>query len=447
MSKKKHQLKIEDIIKIAKRKFSGLLQEFNKASLKQKVILFSSLFAVIVIIIGIVLTQQQKSVSTRATNRVGACTDDQKKCKVNQISKCLAGINQISCQSFTIDSLPEKRCVLGFHPVLGCESDDTCIGSIRGTNCEDINMDGIELEEKVCKINNPTYELLSGYLIYIQPNTCTNNQECRDWIKNQTEEGYYCDGSEDVDGNGTVNNDDLIFCTACTNSSPSPQPSTSPTPTLDPSASPTPRLSTSPTPTVDPSASPTPQLSTSPTPLVCTATCDNDQICASECGSEYKCSNSCQDYATCPDPDPGTCVRVETSCVKEGKLYSSEQDTEPIDHSCCEGLIPGKLSPDQQDGKLYCVKPESTNPPANRRCPLKIKGDADCNGKIDLVDFNEWRNEYRALVLNKKSTHTYNADGRGDVWDANFDGIIQAGTGYPTDLLDFNIWRENYRSR
>jgi hypothetical protein len=61
-----------------------------------------------------------------------------------------------------------------------------------------------------------------------------------------------------------------------------------------------------------------------------------------------------------------------------------------------------------------------------------------------LTDFNEWRVEYRALVTEDPASHTNDADGLADKWDANFDGQNNASTDYPVDLTDFNIWRSTY---
>jgi len=56
-------------------------------------------------------------------------------------------------------------------------------------------------------------------------------------------------------------------------------------------------------------------------------------------------------------------------------------------------------------------------------CPRKPEGDADCNGLIQLNDFETWRKEYLGTV---------------GTTDADFDGIGGA------TLADFQIWRTGY---
>lgn len=73
--------------------------------------------------------------------------------------------------------------------------------------------------------------------------------------------------------------------------------------------------------------------------------------------------------------------------------------------------------------------PTNPNQPAQTQtnlvtdsCPLKSKGDANCDGKIDILDFNIWREEF-TKALNTTSSD-FNNDGR-------------------VNTLDFNIWRDN----
>lgn len=57
-------------------------------------------------------------------------------------------------------------------------------------------------------------------------------------------------------------------------------------------------------------------------------------------------------------------------------------------------------------------------------CSKKSEGDADCDGKINSLDFDIWKNEFL-----KNETNTSAAD-------FNNDG--------KTDLIDFEIWRKNW---
>lgn len=71
----------------------------------------------------------------------------------------------------------------------------------------------------------------------------------------------------------------------------------------------------------------------------------------------------------------------------------------------------------------YCqvCKSEPTPSPTTV-CPLKNKGDANCDTKIDLLDFNLWRGAF--LTTSSKAT------------DFNNDTA--------SDLIDFNIWRDGF---
>jgi hypothetical protein len=75
--------------------------------------------------------------------------------------------------------------------------------------------------------------------------------------------------------------------------------------------------------------------------------------------------------------------------------------------------------------------PVPTNTPTNTPtytpipCPRKAEGDADCNGHIDLVDYEIWRKEY-FHELNTKTA------------DFNGDGVV--------DMIDYNIWLAHYPS-
>lgn len=65
----------------------------------------------------------------------------------------------------------------------------------------------------------------------------------------------------------------------------------------------------------------------------------------------------------------------------------------------------------------------SFSPTIPTQCPLKPKGDANCDGKVDLIDFEIWRKEYRGELTSKDA-------------DFNSDGKV--------DLIDFETWRRTY---
>lgn len=62
-----------------------------------------------------------------------------------------------------------------------------------------------------------------------------------------------------------------------------------------------------------------------------------------------------------------------------------------------------------------------TPTPTSGTCPLKPKGDSDCNGVIDLIDFEMWRKEAKREVSTQIS-------------DYNNDGVV--------DIVDFEVWRK-----
>lgn len=146
---------------------------------------------------------------------------------------------------------------------------------------------------------------------------------------------------------------------------------------------------------------------------ICIAECNTNQACEQACGSEFKCSNDCDVDMRCP--------ALMGTCIPKDIPTPSISITLPV-------------SPN----------PSLTLLPSEEFCVLKPLGDANCDDTIDLLDFNEWRVEYRALVTEKPDEHTSDIDGDGNKWDANFDSIVNNNTGYPSDLLDFSIWRDAY---
>lgn len=214
-------------------------------------------------------------------------------------------------------------------------------------------------------------------------------------------------------------------------------------------------------------------------PGLCIQQCHFDGECETACGSLFSCSNE------------GLCeIREEQQeCVPEGESLGPV--TQGNTKQCCPGLVPGGIEPGIVGHRGYCLKPEPSTPPScdgmlicksdqecasscgseyacqfgvsycqenepcptsetgfcfkkDTTCPLKSQGDANCDGDISLTDFNEWRVEFRALVNEEPDTHTKDADGDGNKWDANFDGKENANTKYPSDLTDFSIWRDTY---
>jgi hypothetical protein len=81
--------------------------------------------------------------------------------------------------------------------------------------------------------------------------------------------------------------------------------------------------------------------------------------------------------------------------------------------ACMDGIE------DPATGKMiFCDPPTGVN-----ICPIDVKGDANKDGKVDLVDFTIWKKEYLL-------------DGKPGMADFNKDGKV--------DLVDFTIWKSSY---
>lgn len=74
-------------------------------------------------------------------------------------------------------------------------------------------------------------------------------------------------------------------------------------------------------------------------------------------------------------------------------------------------------------GFTRVVENNSNNLTVSDSCPTFSKGDFDCNGIVDLIDFDIWNREYLNNTQTLKS-------------DVNGDG--------KASLYDYEIWRANY---
>lgn len=81
-------------------------------------------------------------------------------------------------------------------------------------------------------------------------------------------------------------------------------------------------------------------------------------------------------------------------------------------------------TPIQTPTQTITQAPVMTNTP-QPNCLLKFQGDSDCNGVIDLVDFEIWRKE---------------ATGSQNTKNANFNFAIDS----IVDIIDFEIWRKGF---
>lgn len=72
---------------------------------------------------------------------------------------------------------------------------------------------------------------------------------------------------------------------------------------------------------------------------------------------------------------------------------------------------------------VTATQPIQRTPTPVAGCTRKSQGDADCNGVIDLIDFEIWRREFGGLVSTRNA-------------DYNSDGFV--------NLIDFEIWRRPF---
>ena len=88
---------------------------------------------------------------------------------------------------------------------------------------------------------------------------------------------------------------------------------------------------------------------------------------------------------------------------------------------------------DENNNQLSQCVPHPTLPPVTctptptiSSCIKKSQGDANCDGNIDLIDYNSWKSEFTGLILSRKS-------------DFNSDSKIT--------LIDYEIWRRTFIGR
>lgn len=201
-----------------------------------------------------------------------------------------------------------------------------------------------------------------------------------------------------------------------------PNPLATSTPTVIP---PTPTLTLAATPTSTPrvSATPTPTL-----PATCqAATTISLKFCYGQCAS---CENACGAHACIrvfhpagapADPD---CANYEGTTT-EYTAYKCT-DTLPKSICSCANLPTGNPTPGgATPTPTLALSPTATVTIPPGACPLKNRGDADCNGDIKLADFFIWRREFLA------GTHAQA--------DFNVNGVV--------DINDFFAWRRGFLAR
>lgn len=210
-----------------------------------------------------------------------------------------------------------------------------------------------------------------------------------------------------------------------------PTPITTSVPHLTGTGTPTPRptstLTLTPTVTRAATHSPTPTPTTT-LPATCqAATTISLKFCYGQCAS---CENACGAHA---------CIRVfhpagapaDPDCANYGGTtteYTAYKCTDTLPKSICSctNLPTGNPTPGGATlTPTLALSPTATVTIPPGACPLKNRGDANCDQRIEIADFNIWRSEFLA------GTHER----------ADFDGNGIVG------ISDFNAWRDGFLGR
>ena len=154
-----------------------------------------------------------------------------------------------------------------------------------------------------------------------------------------------------------------------------------------------------------PPTTPTPTPSITPTPG---SPSKCSKICRSEFGAQGLTRSSCSDFT------PPGCV------------FASQSGKCKLSCVCCPAIV-ATLTPTRTPTPSRTPTPtrQPTNTP-RPGCPDKDRGDADCDDRITLTDYEDWRKEF----LNELSTLTA---------DFNKSGKVA--------VADFDIWRGTYTSQ
>jgi len=135
----------------------------------------------------------------------------------------------------------------------------------------------------------------------------------------------------------------------------------------------------------------------------------------------------CNQYEICEN---GACIeKPKSDCVENGITYKDQQK-----------VCAGKEVHQCQDGTMYGIDTCATNQDCTngvcvlkkcQQCPAgmieKIKGNANCDNKVDLQDFENWRYE------------KYDVTDLDYTWTADFDCDSAVGPNRP-DMGDYMIW-------
>lgn len=199
-------------------------------------------------------------------------------------------------------------------------------------------------------------------------------------------------------------------------------------------------------PTVRPSATRTPKPTDKPSicdyPVVgqCGSSggCADGEMCYSSGGTPSCVKNS---NCNCTYDKVGQCGSAG-GCPVGQMCYTSGNGTYCKIDTVCSKITPGVTGAVISKPPINITKPPisvtggavATKPPVASKCKVcangkKAKGDANCDGKIDVNDRTIWSTDFRTDGGNRVSKNTWNAD-------FNCDGFV--------DVNDRTIWSSNF---
>lgn len=130
------------------------------------------------------------------------------------------------------------------------------------------------------------------------------------------------------------------------------------------------------------------------------------------------------------------CQVFSTSCLPAGWIADSSCSSTastptsiPTSGTYCRTNL--DCNPSSTCVNNACTVSVST-PTPTPGCVLNSSGDANCDGVIDLLDFNIWRTEFLGLSASSPTSPTITPPQA----DFNKDGAV--------NILDFNIWRDSF---
>lgn len=107
-----------------------------------------------------------------------------------------------------------------------------------------------------------------------------------------------------------------------------------------------------------------------------------------------------------PIPTPTSAPAPQSASEKcYNDCYANGNSDDYCDTKCGSQTQSPTSSPTPTSEPTTAFIPTSTPVPtiATSACPLKFQGDAECDGKVDIIDFNIWLSEFTQELSSKKS--------------------------------------------